>query len=335
MPLLEKTLAGEDQELADRVRAALNMPQALARRPAETRASAPVEARELAWKSLEQGYLKDALKYLLIAHEQDPLDFEVMLKLGWTYNNLKDDSEAVRWFDLARRSPDAKIAAEASHAYKNLEPEFQRFRTTFWVFPTFSTRWHDLFAYSQIKTELRLPHWFVHPYVSARFIGDSEGAVNVANLGPQYLSERSVILASAWRLKRGTELQAGSKPANRCATRRASRIQVESCPIIAGVSHTPKASATCWRAASTGLFAETNDDGIFVSRFGNDTLLYSQNRTGYTFRSTESFLGFHAQFFWNWNATVDALGQYWANYVETGPGVRFRFEGMPGRSCFR
>lgn len=78
-----------------------------------------------------------------------------------------------------------------------------------------------------------------------------------------------------------------------------------------------------------GLFAESNDDGIFVSRFGNDTLLYSQNRTGYTFRSMESLMGFHGQLFWNWNATVDALGQYWADYVETGPGVRFRFEGMP------
>ena len=44
-----------------------------------------------------------------------------MLKLGWTYNILKDDRDAVLWFDLARRSPDAKTAAEASHAYHNLE----------------------------------------------------------------------------------------------------------------------------------------------------------------------------------------------------------------------
>src|SRR5262249_4759445 len=51
----------------------------------------------------------------------------------------------------------------------------------------------------------------------------------------------------------------------------------------------------------SGLFAETNDDGIFVSRFSNDALLYSQNRTGYALRSV--------QFYWNWNATVDAQGQ--------------------------
>src|SRR5579864_3885323 len=78
-----------------------------------------------------------------------------------------------------------------------------------------------------------------------------------------------------------------------------------------------------------GLFAETNDDGLYVSRFSRDKLLYSQNRTGYTFRGTEGAGEFHAQLFWNWNATADAERQYWANFVETGPGIRFRFEGAP------
>ena len=32
---------------------------------------------------MKAGYLKDALKYLTIAHENDPVDFSVMLKLGW------------------------------------------------------------------------------------------------------------------------------------------------------------------------------------------------------------------------------------------------------------
>ena len=29
-----------------------------------------------------------------------------MLKLGWLYNILKDDREAVKWFNLASKSPD-------------------------------------------------------------------------------------------------------------------------------------------------------------------------------------------------------------------------------------
>ena len=39
--------------------------------------------------------------------------------------------------------------------------------------------------------------------------------------------------------------------------------------------------------------------------------------------------GFHSQVLWNANVTADAKRQYWANYVETGPGVRFRFDNSP------
>ena len=69
------------------------------------------EAKTLAERSLEAGYLKDAVKYLRIAHENDPVDFNVMLKLGWAYNMLKDDEQAIEWFRLARRSSDPKIRA--------------------------------------------------------------------------------------------------------------------------------------------------------------------------------------------------------------------------------
>ena len=60
----------------------------------------------------------------------------------------------------------------------------------------------------------------------------------------------------------------------------------------------------------------------------NDSLLYSQNRTGYTLRVAETG-GFHGQVLWNANVTADSQRQYWANYVETGPGVRFRFDNSP------
>jgi len=264
----------------------------------------PRDSKLLGEQSLEKGYLNDALKYLHAAHENDPMDFEVMLKLGWAYNILKDDREAVRLFDLARRSPDAGTASEASRAYGNLTPTLRRLRTTVWAFPTISTRWRDTFVYAQAKTELRLA-FPIHPYVSLRLIGDSRGAVRMgANISPQNLSERSVIvglgLASpAWRglmawFEAGEALGQHALPDYR-----------------GGVSYT---------SALHGphrLFAETNDDGVFISRFDNDSLLYSQNRTG---RS----LGENLQVYWNWNATVDAKGEYWANTVETGPGVRFR-----------
>ena len=38
----------------------------------------------------------------------------------------------------------------------NLRPDNELFRTTLWAYPLFSSRWHDVFGYGQIKTEIRL-----------------------------------------------------------------------------------------------------------------------------------------------------------------------------------
>ncbi len=284
------------------------------------------DAKALGLKSFEKGYLRDALKYLQIAHEIDPLDFAVMLKLGWTYNLLKDDDTAIQWFALARSSPDPATASEAAKAYRNLHGALERLETTVWAAPTFSTRWHDLFAYAQAKTELRLPHWYVRPYVSLRFIGDSSGAVNVANLGPQYLSERSVIAALGVATVRWHGAIAWFEAGESFRYSPSASDPGVLVPDYRGGVSFAKGIGGLLARGGHGLFAETNDDGIYVSRFGKDTLLYSQNRTGYTLRSIEGAGGVHAQFYWNWNVTADAQGQYWANYVETGPGVRFGFE---------
>jgi hypothetical protein len=66
---------------------------------------------------------------------------------------------------------------------------------------------------------------------------------------------------------------------------------------------------------------ETAADGVFLSRFGNDFLLYSQSRYGYT----PDFGPLKMQLYLGSNATVDAKREYWANFVEFGPGVRFRY----------
>ncbi len=287
----------------------------------------PQDAKALGEKSFEKGYLNDALKYLRIAHENDPQDYAVMLKLGWTYNMLKDDHEALHWFDLARGSPDPATAEEASKAYRNLAPELSLLRTTVWAFPVFSTRWHDVFGYAQVKTELRLGRLPVRPYLSLRLLGDAKGTLD-AGIGAEYLSERSVIFAAGlasrpWRGFNGW-FEAGEAVMYREAPGQSRRTMPD---YRGGVSYA-KGLGNVLTSGSHGLFAETNDDGIFVSRFSNDSFLYSQNRAGYTLRESET-LGFHSQVLWNANVTVDAEKQYWANFAETGPGVRFRFSGMP------
>jgi hypothetical protein len=290
----------------------------------------PIEdPKTLGLRSLEKGYMGDALKYLQLAHESDPQDFEVMLKLGWAFNALKDDETALHWFDLARHSPDPAIAAEALRAYRNLAPSLELLRTTFWAYPIYSSRWQDLFGYAQAKTEVRLRRVpFLHPYVSVRLLGDVRGEINAA-FGPEYLSERSIIFAGglatqSWHgatgwFEAGEALIYDETPTQRRRWMPDYR---------GGVSYA-KGFGNLLTKGSHGTFAETTMDGVFISRFSDDSILYSQNRAGYTLRSSEGLGVLQGQIVWNANLTADAKRQYWANYVETGPGVRFRFENSP------
>ncbi|HLJ15233.1 MAG TPA: tetratricopeptide repeat protein [Bryobacteraceae bacterium] len=335
-PLLDRVLKNADGELADRVRTALKLPQTLQRRDETPRANVSIEAKVLAERSLKAGYLKDALKYLKIAHESDPVDFSVMLKLGWTYNVLKQDNEAVKWFRLASKSPDPAIASEAEKAYKNLEPGLARFRTTVWMLPFFSTRWHDMFAYAQVKEEMKLGDLWFRPYLSVRFVGDALGSVGplAGAINPQYLSESSLIFAGgvATKVWHGAM---GWAEAGESVKYLTSRTDVGAAiPDYRGGISYSKGFGHMLTRTSHGLFAESNDDGVFVSRFADDLIAYSQNRTGYTFRPAEGLDGFQAQLYWNWNVTADEQKQYWANYVETGPGLRFRFSNWPQSLLF-
>jgi tetratricopeptide (TPR) repeat protein len=330
LPLLERVLKGPDEELADRVRSALRMPQTLKRRPETPRAKVSLEAKALADKSLEAGYLKDAQKYLTIAHEIDPADFAVMLKLGWTNNILKQDDQAVRWFDLARRSPDAGLAAEARRAYNNLRPAQARLRTTLWLFPVYSTRWRDLFSYGQIKTEVKLSRLPLRPYVSIRFVGDTRRTTGDAL--PQYLSESSVILAvglatPAWRGALGW-FEAGTAISYLGGRQDQARLAPD---YRGGVSFS-RGFGHSLSGEAAGLFLETTADAVFVSRFQNDLILYSQNRLGFTLPAVAG--GLRSQLFWNYHLTADAQRQPWANFFEFGPGLRFRWPWMPPSLSF-
>ena len=50
------------------------------------------------------------------------MDFEVMLKLGWAYNILKDDREAVRWFTSRATARTRPQHRRRRRAYGNLNP---------------------------------------------------------------------------------------------------------------------------------------------------------------------------------------------------------------------
>ena len=333
-PLLDQVLKGGDDELADRVRLALKLPQTMRHRGTTAQRTSE-EAKGMAEKSLKAGYLKDALKYLAIAQENDPVDFGVMLKLGWLYNIMHQDQQAIKWFKLASKSPDPAVAKEADQAYHNLAPAFALFRTTFWAYPFYSSRWNDAFGYAQIKTEMKLGKLPIRPYVSVRFVGDVRGTTGstLSNPTPQYLSESSFIFGVGVTTlpQHGV---VGWFEVGEAVKYLPSRTDVGAMiPDYRGGIAYAKGFGHLM-GGSKGYFFESNEDGVFVSRFQDDMLAYSQNRTGYTFAKTETTELLQAQVYFNFNGTADRLGQYWANYVEAGPGVRFRLRSLPkGMLC--
>jgi len=269
-------------------------------------------------RSYKAGYLEDAKRYFEQAHEENPGDASIDLKLGWTSNMLHDDATALHWFDLARGSDDPAIAAEARKAYENLRPGVEFLRATVWLYPLYSSRWADLFGYGQIKTEFRQKKLPLHLYASMRLTGDARRTTG--GVSPASLSESALIFAGgvstnpwhgalAW-------FEAGVMVSYLNATR---------WPDYRGGISFARTWGASLLAEAPGWFHESTGDAVFVSHFAGDTLFYSQNRTGYT-----AILGANrVQPFWGNNITVDVQRQYWANTVETGPGLRFRHARMP------
>jgi hypothetical protein len=54
-----------------------------------------------------------------------------------------------------------------------------------------------------------------------------------------------------------------------------------------------------------------------------------QIRSGYTFGDAREGPGLQVQLLWNTNVSLDTRRQAWANFVETGPGVQFRWSALP------
>jgi tetratricopeptide (TPR) repeat protein len=284
-------------------------------------------------KSLALGYVRDAIKYLREAHDQDPDDADVMLQLGWAYNQAKDDADAIPWFDRARHADDPQIAQQASKAYHNLNGDTLP-QTTAWELPMYSSRWKDLFSYGQVKRTFPLPwsaanKWF-SLYLSTRFVGDVRGTTSTG-FGPGYLSESSFIVGAGISSRVWHHLT-GWAEAGEAMKYLPGRHDIGAAiPDYRGGVNFAKGFGELLGSAKPGLFYETTADAIYVSRFGKDWLFYSQHRAGRTF---QAWGGTSAQLLFNLNYTRDLKNQYWANTIEMGPGLKLRLHWMPPNVYF-
>ena len=302
----------------------------LKKRPAPVAVAAPraVDPRAMGIKSLAAGYTRDAIKYLQEAHEQNPEDAEVMLKLGWAYNAAKDDAEAVRWFGEARFAEDPAIAAEAGKAFHNLRGDTVA-QTTVWTLPVFSSRWKDAFTYGQVKRTVPLPwkkanHLF-SLYLSARFMGDVKSSMQQNAAVPQYLSENSIIFGAGVSSKTWHHLTAWGE-AGEAIGYLPSNSHDRMIPDYRGGLNFAKGFGSLLGSRTPGFFYETTADAAYVNRFDKDWLFLSQHRLGRTFRAWD---GSSAQALFNINVTQDSKHQYWANTIEMGPGIKLHLPWMP------
>ena len=304
---------------------------ALHDRGAAPKPAAVQSAKQMGMKSYEAGFMNDALRYLQSAHEEDPLDFEVMLKLGWTNNMLHKDEEATRWFELARRGTNASVAEEAGRAWKALRGDQARVRTSFWALPFYSSRWRSGFTYGQAKAEFRVGRLPFRPYVSARIVGDTRGGVSDGSTPyPQYLSETAIIPGAGVATKTVHGVMAWAEAGYALSyLKREDGTSRGRADYRGGVSF-GRGWGRLMGSKEPGLFFEHHSDGVYVHRFNKSFLVYAQNRFGYSVKPGALRL----QLTWNANVTADPKGQYWANYAETGPGVRFRWDSLPPSVVF-
>ena len=300
---------------------------------------AALQAKEMGMKSFALGYTNDAIKYLTEAHEKDPDDDEVILKLAWALNQSHRDSEAITYFALAKRSSNPKIAAEAAKAYHSLNGDTLP-QTTTWALPMYSTRWHDLFSYAQTKRTMPLPshllgakalnNW-VSFYLSSRFVGDVKSATQEHSLDPSYLSESSFIFGVGASSKTWHHIT-GWVEAGEAITYLPWRKDVGlAIPDYRGGVNFSKGFGELLGSSKSGMFYETTADAIYVSRFDKDWLFYSQHRAGRTMQlGDENKL----QVLVNLNLIRDSKNEYWANALEFGPGFKIHPAWLPANLYF-
>ena len=312
--LLEKARQSDDDEVVRKAEEMLRRLKEAHARP----------HRRLAEKSLQLSYLNEARRLFLRAYEANPHDHSVALKLGVVHNLMKRDREAMRWFRIASESPDLAVAELGLQSYRNLAPQFQRVTTTLWTYPLFSSRYRNLFQYAQLRTEFRLDHVPVRPYLSLRFVGDLRQ--RTSGPSPQFLSESSLIAGFGLRTPtfRGATLWAEAGESFHYLGDRPPGVPRAGPDYRGGINWFRNFGATLG-GGLRGRFAEINFDGVFISRFDNNVIGYWRFRPGYRLPDRGRL---KMQVFAVLNVTLDRQRVYWANFVEFGPGVRFRVPGV-------
>jgi len=288
----------------------------------ETREQQVRRHRELGQANLAKSYLPAAAAEFEALHRLDPTDGDAVLQLGYIFNQMKRDDEALRWFRLAGASSNAVISRKAQVAIHNLTQPHRKVITTLWAMPFWSTRFDSAFGYGQIKTEWRNPRLPFRPYLSMRMIGDSRTRTGGAR--PQILSDDGVVVAAGLqaRLHRNVFVWGEAGNAISGLGERPRGLQRSEPDYRGGI-----AFAMTWGPGlfsdERGRFVETTLDFVYLSRFGHNGIAYAQTKAGY---QLPKISGVFQQPFLAVNLVHDVRGDYFNHLAEFGPGYRVGLE---------
>ena len=274
--------------------------------------------RELGYASLAKSYLPAAAAEFEAVHRLEPGDDEAVLQLGYIYNQLKRDAEALRWFRVAGESSNAVVARKARVAIHNLTQSNRKAITTLWAMPFWSTRFDSAFGYGQIKTEWRNARLPFRPYLSMRMIGDSR--TRTGGTRPQILSDDGVVVAAGLQARLARNVFAWGEAGNAISgLRERPRGLQRSEPDYRGGVAFAKTWGPSLFQDEPGRFVETTLDGVYLSRFGHNVIGYAQTKAGY---QLPKIRGVFQQPFLAVNLVHDIRGDYFNHLLEVGPGYR-------------
>lgn len=299
-----------------------------------TGASADVNSKDMGMKSFRLGYTRDAIKYLTDAHQLDPNDMEVTLKLAWALNQANRNDDAITYFMLASKASDKKIAQEALKAYHTLKGDVVP-ETTVWSMPMYSSRWNDGFEYGQVKRTLPVPgmdafNKILSFYVTTRLMGDVKSTADIKMMG-SFLSESSVIFGVGAATREWHRIY-GWVEAGEAINYLPGRTDVgRATPDYRGGVGYSKGFGQLLGSERAGVFYETAADADYVSRFDKDWFFHYQHRAGQTFVTKA---GNKFQVLLNADWSGDVKKEYWANSFEFGPGVKFHPSFLPQNLYF-
>ena len=319
MPLFERVLAGKDDDLANRVRAVLRIASGA---ESARRRRRRLHRRQGHGRAQHQSRLYEGCAEVSARrHEADPARFRGHAEARL---DLQHSAPGSAGLPLVRSGAQEPRPASRRGGRERLAQPARRQRR----FPDHGLAVPDLLDSLARLLLLRAdqdrdahPVSRSMPYFSVRFVGDTRRTIGCVSRLHTFRRVRSF-----WRWAWPRRALARDHRMGRSRLRR----RLYDGPHAARLPRRRLRWRAVWGTPCTpnrpAGSPTTTLDGVFVSRFGNDFLVYDQSRAG-VYASVHG--GCAAKLYWNGNLTFDTPGQYWANFGETGPGVRISPPVMP------